>query len=129
MLLLISIQLFFLLSTFGLWFCNHLVDTFVCTLLKTMIYSLLLFNRLFKYRNVIHPQRFLCCIQCGQMRNWCVENLVAVLAAATQLTTEPRNTAALCLQVGLNLVSYVYLHKKGVNYPLKKFTLPTGTAK
>lgn len=94
-----------------------------------MIYSLLLFNRLFKYRNVIYSQCFLCRIQCGHVRNRCVENFVAVLAAATQLAAEPRNTAALCLQVGLNLVSYVYLHKKGVNYPLKKFTPPTGTAK
>lgn len=89
-----------------------------------MIYSLLLFNRLFKYRNVIHPQRFLCRIQCCNMRNWRVENLVAVLAAAAQLAAEPRNTAALCLQVGLNLVSYMYIHKKGVNYPLKSLPCP-----
>jgi len=56
--------------------------------------------------------------------NWRIENLVAVLAAATQLAAEPRYTAALCLQVGLNLVSYVYIHKKGVNYPLKSLPYP-----
>ena len=81
-------------------------------------------NRILQQSNIVDTQRFLCSIQSCNVRNWRVENLVAVLAAATQLTTEPRNTAALRLQVGLNLVSYVYLHKKGVNYPLKSLPCP-----
>ena len=81
-------------------------------------------NTILQQSNIIDTQRFLRSIQCGQMRNWRVENLIAVLPAAAKFFAEPRNTAALRLQVGLNLVSYVYIHKKGVNYPLKSLPHP-----
>lgn len=84
---------------------------------------------IFQHSNIVGTQRFLCRINSRNVWNRVFENLVTILSAAAHLLTEPRNTAALCLQVGLNLVSYVYIHKKGVNYPLKKFTPPTGTAK
>ena len=85
-------------------FCNYLVDTFDNSLL----------NRLFEHRNVIDAQCLLCRIECCNVRNRCVKNLVTVLAATAKLAAEPRYAAALRLQVGLNLVSYVNFHKKGV---------------
>ena len=81
-------------------------------------------NTILQQSNIIDTQRFLCGIQCGQMRNGCVENLIAVLSAAAKFFAEPRNTTALRFQIGLNLVSYVYIHKKGVNYSLKSLPCP-----
>lgn len=97
------------LSTFGRHFCSYLVDTFD---------NGLLLNRLLKHRNIIYSQCFLGSQECGHMRNGGVENLIAILAAATKLTAEPRYATTLLFQVGLNLMSYMYLHRKGVNYPL-----------
>ena len=77
-----------------------------------MIYSQLLLYRLFKHRNVIDAQCLLCRIECCNVRNRCVENLVTVLAATAKLAAEPRYTTALHFKVGLNLMSYVYIHKK-----------------
>ena len=79
---------------------------------------------IFQHSNIVGTQRFLCRINSRNVRTRGFENLVTVLPAAAHLLAEPFNAAALCLQVGLNLMSYVYIHKKGVNYPLKSLPCP-----
>lgn len=79
---------------------------------------------IFQHSNIVGTQRFLCCINSRNVWNRVFENLVTILSAAAHLLTEPRYAPTLRFQIGLNLVSYVYIHKKGVNYPLKSLPCP-----